>query len=310
MQALRLWNRAVDTLSKIAPVSAPSEGAADLDNPFLAEPAPRTGKTTDNGKLANIASPSKTTPRLPALNGIEWRVAHGLLVTLFALTQAYVSRGSPREAEYFAQQAKDVAESLNTPAMVGRALARIGEIYLHLHQVEDSHASLAKAAEYLAGTVGPDAAEIRRLHAEHSRLHSDGTEAPQLYEEAMAMLEELDGVFAALDGQVARSETSIISFCLEADFEASHRMSLGGPSPISSRISSKTEAIAPSVVMAILRQNSQLLPATRSCVLMLSVRQFVCFMEKVKSMPVFWSDSVRSLSQPTPRSVISLMMVV
>ncbi|KIP07348.1 hypothetical protein PHLGIDRAFT_30059 [Phlebiopsis gigantea 11061_1 CR5-6] len=240
LQALRLWNRAVDTLSKIAPVSAPSEGAADLDNPFLAEPAPRTGKTTDNGKLANIASPSKTTPRLPALNGIEWRVAHGLLVTLFALTQAYVSRGSPREAEYFAQQAKEVAESLNTPAMVGRALARIGEIYLHLHQVEDSHASLAKAAEYLAGTVGPDAAEIRRLHAEHSRLHSDGTEAPQLYEEAMAMLEELDGVFAALDGQVA-----------------SHRMSLGGPSPISSRISSKTEAIAPSVVMAILRQNSE-----------------------------------------------------
>lgn len=160
--------------------------------------------TSAGGQQATPSTPRKDTPRLPSLDGIEWRVAHGLLVTLFALTQAYVARGSPREAEYFAQQAKDVAESLNTPAMIGKSLARIGEIYLHLHQVEDSHASLAKAADYAAGTAGPDAAEIHRLRAEHNRLHADGKEAPQLYDEAMAMLEELDKVFAALDGQVTR----------------------------------------------------------------------------------------------------------
>ena len=306
MQALRLWNRAAETLSKIAPVSAPPGETTDSDNPFLSEPAPNTRKTTDSGKHASIASPGKTTPRLPALNGIEWRVAHGLLVTLFALTQAYVSRGSPREAEYFAQQAKDVAESLNTPAMVGRALARIGEIYLHLHQVEDSHASLARAADYVAGTAGPDAAEIRRLRAEHSRLHSDGTEAQRMYEEAMAMLEELDGVFAALDGQVARSETSVIPFNLEADFEASHRMSLGGPSPISSRISSKAEAVAPSVVMAILRQNSRYSSTSFLRTLMLRTPQFICFMVKAKNTLLFWNDSVRYPLRPKPRCAIFL----
>lgn len=257
MQALRLWNRAVDTLSKVAPVSTPVEGISDPDNPFLADPAPDSRGVVDNGRQTHFSSPSKSVPRLPALDGIEWRVAHGLLVTLFALAQAYVARGSPREAEYFAQQAKDVAESLNTPAMIGRALARIGEIYLHLHQVEDSHASLVKAANLVAGTAGPDAAEIRRLRAEHSRLHSDGKEAQQLYEEAMSMLEELDSVFAALDGQAARFESSLTSFKLEAEFECSPRKSLGGLSPKSSMTTGNPEALAPSVLMAILRQNSK-----------------------------------------------------
>ena len=230
---------------------------SDSDNPFLAEPATDLHNTAANGKQANLLSPGKSVPRRPALSGIEWRVAHGLLVTLFALTQAYVARGSPREAEYFAQQAKDVAESLNTPAMAGRALARIGEIYLHLHQVEDSHASLAKAANFVAGTAGPDAVEIRRLRAEHSRLHSNGKEAQQLYEEAMAMLEELDGVFAALDGQIARSDISIVLFEVDTNLISSSRKSLGGLSPKSPRTSGQPETLAPSVLMTILGQNSK-----------------------------------------------------
>lgn len=213
LQALRLWNRAIETLSKVAPADSVKTAEDDADNPFLERPASDAAKAQVKANEKSL-SPRRITPRLPALDGIEWRVAHGLLITLFALTQAYVARGSPRQAEYFAQQAKDVAESLNTPAMVGRALARIGEIYLHLHQIEDSHASLTKAAELAADTAGPDVAEIRRLHAEHSRRHSDGQHAQQLYDEAMNMLEELDNVFAALDGQVGRCVLQIMYFSL------------------------------------------------------------------------------------------------
>ena len=191
-------------LSRVAPAETPKIASSESENPFLVEPADESSERKDvNGTPSTPSSPRKITPRLPALDGIEWRIAHGLLITLFSLAQAYVARGSPREAEYFAQQAKDVAESLNTPAMVGRALARVGEIYLHLHQVEESHASLMKAAAFAAGTAGPDAAEINRLRAEHSMLHSDGKQAQQLYEQAMSILEDLDGVFATLDGQMA-----------------------------------------------------------------------------------------------------------
>ncbi len=119
---------------------------------------------------------------------------------LFSLTQAYLARGSPREAEYFAQQAKDLAASLNAPAMVSRALARIGEIQLHQGLLEESHASLVAAAELVVDTSGPDAAEIQRLRAEYSRRNSDGQGAQQMYEEAITMLEELETLFGTLDG--------------------------------------------------------------------------------------------------------------
>lgn len=275
----------------------------DADNPFL-ETSEEPPKAAYTGKQASPSSPRKTTPQLPALSGIEWRVAHGLLGTLFALTHAYVARGSPREAEYFAQQAKDVAESLNTPAMVGRALARIGEIYLHLHQVQDSHVSLMQAAELAAGTVGPDVAEIRRLRAEHSRLHSDGKEAQQLYEEAMTMLEELDSVFAALDGQSARSEALAFPCLLETDFEDSPRKSLGGYSPTSPKSSSTHEALAPSVLMAILRQNSELHALFQLCqkliMLYLTVRllhgegeEYDSLLERLRGLPSTAEAKVR-----------------
>ncbi|GJE92064.1 cysteine peptidase C50 [Phanerochaete sordida] len=242
LQALRLWNRAVETLAKVVPPEPTQTVESDSDNPFLEKPSGGNTKTPPKPN-EKPSSPKKVMPRLPALDGIEWRVAHGLLVTLFALAQAYLARGSPREAEYFAQQAKDVADSLDTPAMVGRALARIGEIYLHLHQVEDSHASLTKAAELAADTAGPDVAEIGRLRAEHSRRHSDGKHAQQLYDEAMNMLEELDSVFAALDGQAA-----------------SPRKSLEGMlTPRSPKLANSHETLAPSVLMSILRQNIRLL---------------------------------------------------
>ncbi|EKM60615.1 uncharacterized protein PHACADRAFT_203784 [Phanerochaete carnosa HHB-10118-sp] len=242
LQALRLWNRAIEMLSKVVPAEPTKAADDDTENPFLEKPTTHGAKTQAKANEKPL-SPRKIIPRLPALDGIEWRVSHGLLVTLFALTQAYIARGSPREAEYFAQQAKDVAESLNTPAMVGRALARIGEIYLHLHQVEDSRTSLVKAAELAADTAGPDVAEIRCLRAEHSRRHSDGKHAQQLYDEAMSMLEELDSVFAALDRQAP-----------------SPRKSLEGMlSPKSSKVTTNHESLAPSVLMAILRQNIRLL---------------------------------------------------
>ena len=72
---------------------------------------------------------------------------------------------------------------------VRRAHARLGEIQLHLGQLEDSHASLTKAAELVADVAGPVTAEIQHLRAEYSRRSADEKGAQQLYEEAMSMLQ-------------------------------------------------------------------------------------------------------------------------
>ena len=74
------------------------------------------------------------------------------------LSQAYFNRGSAREAEYFAQQAQDMAEVLNAPAMMSRALVRKGR--LHQGQLEEGYESLRQAEISLHDMSGTDTADI------------------------------------------------------------------------------------------------------------------------------------------------------
>lgn len=69
--------------------------------------------------------------------------------TLFGLGRAYFLQGSVRGAEYFIEQARDLAESLNTPAMLSRALTKKGELLLHQGNLEAATANLLEAAELL-----------------------------------------------------------------------------------------------------------------------------------------------------------------
>lgn len=133
------------------------------------------------------------------MDGLEWRIADGLFNTLFALSQAYFTRGSAREAEYFAQQAEMLAETLCVPAMVSRALVRKSEIQLHLGHLEDVDSNLVKANTLLKEMPGTDAAEVRRLKGDHCYRHRQDTDARGMYVEATAMLGELETVFDTLD---------------------------------------------------------------------------------------------------------------
>jgi separase len=202
LQSLRLWNRAIDTLGRLSPppvLKSPSE--AD-ENPFemssLKDALPASD--SDPSQQPELSAPKKTYTRRPAMDGLGWRITDGLFSTLFALCHAYFARGSPREAEYFAQQAQDLAESLNAPAMISRALTRKGEIQLHQGQLDDGYASLTRAAELLEDTPGTDAVDIRRLRGYYSQLKALHGDAHQLYEDATRMLEELERLFSGLDG--------------------------------------------------------------------------------------------------------------
>lgn len=189
LQSLRLYNRAVETLSRLNPTPVARQETEETD-PFAEEPK----------DSAKPQSAQKTSPHKVPSNGLEWRISEGLMTILFALAQAYFVRGSAREAEYFAQQAQDLAEAMNTPAMVSRALARKGEIYLHLGRLDEGYQCLVKAADLVSGLSALDAADIRRLHGDYSLKNLKSQDAQQLYEEAMNILEELQKSFSALDG--------------------------------------------------------------------------------------------------------------
>lgn len=196
LQSLRLWNRAVDTLARL---SAPASKPVEEDNPFDMSAVRDALPNGDNADHAEQVTPPKVFPRRPSMGGLEWRVSEGLLATLFALCEAYSTRGSAREAEYFAQQAYDLAKSLNAPAMAARALAKKGELQLHQRLLKEAHDSFMQAAELLQNLPGKDAADIQRLCGDYNQISSQDKDAQQLYEEATRMLEELDQMFGAFE---------------------------------------------------------------------------------------------------------------
>ena len=196
LQALRLWNRAIDTLARLQP-SAPKPTTED--NPFEVPKRSDQDKPVAEIQETRVLSPQASRAQA-FLDSSGWRLAEGLLSTLLALSQAYAARGSAREAEFFAQQTKDLAEALHAPVMVSRALAQQGELQIQLGQLQAGHASLMEAAELVVHLKGPDAVEIRRLQGRYSQLSADKKGAQVLFEEAMSLLDELGTVFATLDG--------------------------------------------------------------------------------------------------------------
>ncbi|KAJ7173997.1 cysteine peptidase C50 [Mycena crocata] len=193
LQSLRLWNRAVDTLARLNP---PTSKLMEEDNPF------DTSAMCDvlpNGNTAEQLAAPKVFPRAPSMGRLEWRVSEGLLSVLFALCEAYFIRGSPREAEYFAQQAYDLAQSLNAPAMAGHALAKKGELQLHQRLLKEAHDTFMQAAALLQNLPGKESADVQRLCGDYNQLSSQDKDAQQLYEEATRMLEELDQTFGVFD---------------------------------------------------------------------------------------------------------------
>ncbi|TFK38240.1 cysteine peptidase C50 [Crucibulum laeve] len=206
-QSLRLWNRAVDTLTQLS--SPPSKPASE-SNPFemasLKDALPKDGP---DAVAKEDRAPKKVYIRRPSMDGLEWRVSEGLFVTLFSLSRAYLARGSALEAEYFAKQAQDLAEALNSPAMVSRALARRGEVQLHLGQLDEGYQNLLRAAELLHDIPGIDIADIYRLRAVYNERIAQNENAQKLYVDIINVLKDLDAAFRQLDGVAFGPRNSI-----------------------------------------------------------------------------------------------------
>ncbi|KAI0324727.1 hypothetical protein GY45DRAFT_1357090 [Cubamyces sp. BRFM 1775] len=238
LQALRLWNRAIDTLARLQP-STPK--ATTDDNPFEVPKLPDQDKPVAVIQETRVLSPQASRAQA-FLDSSGWRLAEGLLSTLLALSQAYAARGSAREAEFFAQQTKDLAESLHAPVMISRALAQQGELQIQLGQLQAGHASLMEAAELVMHLKGPDAAEIRRLQGRYSQLSADKKGAQVLFEEAMSLLDELGSVFATLDGASGARKSLVAS-----------------PRANNAQISMSESILAPTLLARLLRHHISLL---------------------------------------------------
>jgi len=232
LQSLRLWNRAAETVSRLSrPADKGSPQGPDA-NPFETAPSSSGQRTPLDDRLR------KPSPRTGSNAGeLEWRIFQGLLASMFSLSDAYLNRGSPREAEYFLQQVKDLAQELNLSTTVGRAYTQMSHVQICLRKIDAAKESLEMGAgvferqvassDKIMGTTElsyEDAVVVATLETvESKRLQAQLSEKSEMAEDAQALLyasikllEQLDGDFKKLDSSLIGYGTLFVRY-LEAN---------------------------------------------------------------------------------------------
>ncbi len=197
--SLRLWNRAMDNLTRLNPL--PPTPTPD-DNPFDMT----TLKDALPSEAAPLPDPAPQTiiPPQRHLDDLGLRISEGMFTVLFDLAQTYLIRGSAKESEFFIKQALDLAQALNAPAILSRALAKQGEVHVRLGNLKDGYEMLVNAGEILSGVPTIDTVEVVRLTAECKEkmgVESEG-DAQTLYGKSVDLLREIDAAFEKYEGVV------------------------------------------------------------------------------------------------------------
>ncbi|KIO19106.1 hypothetical protein M407DRAFT_31256 [Tulasnella calospora MUT 4182] len=231
MQALRLWNRALDTLTKLRQPTLPASSSEP--NPFQVSAQDQTTSSDDK----------PGSPRMwdAMIDGLHWRLADGVVTTLFALGRLHYVRGSVKNSEFFTQRANELATSLNAPLLISRALTKEAEKELAVGRLDTGHDLLVQAAyhwEQVPDVLGPDLADLHRLQGNYSLRSEEPEEAKRIYGVASQLLDQLEKMFAETEASLVTPTPETAS---PGDGEAA------------------ASSVAPAVLASVLRQHIWLL---------------------------------------------------
>ncbi|KIJ36920.1 hypothetical protein M422DRAFT_260543, partial [Sphaerobolus stellatus SS14] len=135
-RCLRLWNKAYDALTHLLPNQSGESNPLDMASLAAALPA------LDSEEMRKTQNP-------PTPDGLHLRIADGLVNCLFDIAEVYLHLGSGRDSEYFLQRARELAQSLSSPVLVIRALAKLTELQLYRGHVQEVVANFELAENYL-----------------------------------------------------------------------------------------------------------------------------------------------------------------
>ncbi|KAJ3737449.1 cysteine peptidase C50 [Lentinula guzmanii] len=213
LKALRLWNRAFESLARLQPPSPKPSTETEEPDPFNTSSLKNALPTPTSGAPPYPTSSSSASRRIGNFlqrrvfsTGLEWRVGQGLLNALFSLFHAYLERGSPREAQYFAEQAKELAGSMNAPAGICHAMVKSVEVQVFQGLLEEGSGQLEEVEQYVNSgddrDIHADLAELFRLKGDLEQRDSISmtVDAQQYYQGAMKVIESVDQNFKSLDG--------------------------------------------------------------------------------------------------------------
>ncbi|KAG8885856.1 hypothetical protein FRB98_001569 [Tulasnella sp. 332] len=192
LQALRLWNRATDMLLRLNQGGQPPTAVSSSSprNPFRDSPEPVPLVSVDD-------TPSQQTWDV-LVDGLHWRLADGLVNSLFALGKIHFIRGSVKASDFFIGKAKDLVTNMNAPILLSRALAKEAERELAIGHFDAGHELLVQASyawEQTPDIAGPDLADVHRLQGDHSLRTDQPEEAMKIYDMANQLLVRFGAVF-------------------------------------------------------------------------------------------------------------------
>ncbi|KAK0521545.1 separin protein [Tilletia horrida] len=218
-----------------------------IENPFGPEPGAEKQESpppkTDKGdaakpteeKVANGKPALQHFKRqLPAqsLIAVYWRCGRQLLEVMIRCSQLLLKRGSGRDAELYATEAVDTAESLNTAISLSRALLQRADVRLLLGRVEDGNADLMRARDLLQEAWTPEASESARISGEALLRARDAAKAVQSFEAGQAALERLNALYSDVE---TITPSPMVKRTMASKVGADGRVRGGSVAPVSTR---------------------------------------------------------------------------
>lgn len=165
--AFRLWNRAVDNLARIAVKyqsnnQLPVKPRVVLDDPFGAPAptsSPQDAKALDEEQPKRSIATTTSESRLsgthlaytwvrhsvPMLHFINILSNQSLLESTLKLAQTHLTKGSAKQAEAYATQARHLASELSAGIWKAKASLMLAAIYIKTESLDQAKTVLAEA---------------------------------------------------------------------------------------------------------------------------------------------------------------------
>lgn len=159
---------------------------SELKDALPSDPARQTERLQQTGTNQSTAT----------FHGLEWRIASMLLDTMLSLSDMYYMRGSPREAEYFVEQAEDLSRVLGSDVLLSRMLIRRSEIQLYIGHTDKSRESLKEAQGLLKELKTTEAIDANRLEGNYLQRIAKIPAAQNMYIKATDHLLDFKSVFS------------------------------------------------------------------------------------------------------------------
>ncbi|GAA5958016.1 hypothetical protein JCM21900_004746 [Sporobolomyces salmonicolor] len=199
-QSMRVYQRALNNISRLTPSLRASSPDSDPSDTFI---APRTDHVTPlNDLVPALRKRSRFGPGGPQA-GVSWQLAEQLACSILRVASLHHTRGTPKSAEFYALQAREFAQELGSARLVARAAALRAEVRIHVGKLEEAAEDLAMVEGIIGTHSCPEAVEAQRLRADLHLRNSLRREAYQLYLQAQTSLESF--VRSAADAETTQT---------------------------------------------------------------------------------------------------------